>query len=388
MDSISLFQNNRGIKERTMAFSPQLPRVIGDFRALVKTYLPQDVETLDNGDIVLRYYSEAANEVKVIIGREREIELTPIGDGRFEGIIPFEDDLIGPHAITYVVNGIETLNPYAPIWFGRNIPINYIEVPDAEIADDIALNDVPHGSVIHELFYSKAIGDWLRCYVYVPAGYETGDKKYPCLYLQHGATENETTWVYNGKASYIMDNLIAKGKAVPFIVVMNDGMVKAATDKYIDDFDGIEAVITEDCRKFIEGKYRVKTDKWSRALAGLSLGSMQTSYIGMRHPDLYGYLGVFSGFIRRRDTCNTYELSTHLEAVRNPEKFKEDYRVFFRSEGEKDGQFYEFLEDDAFLEQYGIPEMPGYVRKTYPHMAHEWGAWRRALIDFAPLLFK
>jgi len=388
MDSISLFQGNRGINERAIAFSPQLPRMLGSFMDPVKTVLPPDVETLDNGDIVLRYYSKAATEVKVVIGREIEIGLSAKGDGLFEGILPFSEDMIGPHAITYVVNGIDVLDPYAPIWFGRNIPINYVEVPDRDIADMIALNDVPHGSVVHEVFYSEAIGDYLRCYIYLPAGYEKGDQDYPCLYLQHGATENETTWVYNGKASYIMDNLIAQGKAVPFIIVMNDGMVKAETDKHIDDFDGIEAVITEDCRKFVEGKYRIKTDKWNRALAGLSLGSMQTSYIGMRHPELYGYLGVFSGFLRRRDTYNTYELSTHLQAVRDPQKFMSDYRVFFRSEGEQDRQFSEFLEDDKFLEQYGIPEMGGYVRKTYPHMAHEWGAWRRALIDFAQLIFR
>lgn len=388
MKNIDLFQKNRGINERTIAFSPQLPRVLGGFRDPVKTVLPPDVETLDNGDIVLRYYSEAARDVKVRIGREMEIELTGKGNGCFEGVFPFSEELIGPHAINYIVNGIEVLNPYVPIWFGRNIPVNYIEVPDPEIAQMISLDkDIPHGSVVHEVFYSEAIGDFLRCYVYVPAGYENGDSEYPVLYLQHGATENETSWTYNGKAPYIMDNLIAQGKAVPFIIVMNDGMVKAETDKHIDDFDGIETVITKDCREFIEGKYRVAKDKWNRAIAGLSLGSMQSSYIGMRHPELYGYIGVFSGFIRRRDTYNTYELSTHLEAVRDPEKFMRDYKVFFRSEGEADGQFREFLEDDEFLAHL-LSEMPGYVRKTYPHMAHEWGAWRRALIDFAQLIFK
>ena len=89
MDSIKLFQNNRGINERAIAFSPQLPRMLGGFRDPVRTVLPPDVETLDNGDIVLRYYSKAATQVKVMVGREMEIELPAKGDGRFEGILPF-----------------------------------------------------------------------------------------------------------------------------------------------------------------------------------------------------------------------------------------------------------------------------------------------------------
>jgi len=392
MDYIKTFQENRGINERVTAFSPQLPQKIGggsDGGPDRGTPVPTGARLLDNGDIVFYVYAPGAKSIEVKVGRGRPpVCLSDSGGGRFEGTLKYDPVFAGPHTIHVNVNGIETLNPYFPVWFAMNRPVNYIEVPDPETAQYISLKKgVPHGTVAHEVFFSETINDFLRCYVYTPPGYEKGGE-YPVLYLQHGATENETCWVHNGKAPYILDNLLAEGRAEAFIAVMNDGMVKAPTDTGIDSFDGIEQIITLDCREFIEGKYRVNTDKWSRAIAGLSLGSMQASYIGMRHPELYGYIGVFSGFMRRRDNFNTYELSEHLEAVRNYEKFALDYKLFFRSEGDLDRHFDEFLEDDEFCIKYGIDKIPGYVRRVYPGQGHEWGAWRRALYDFAQHVFK
>lgn len=383
MDYIKEFQEDRGIRESVIAFSPQLPQRI-DGREVQTGALIQD-----NGDILFCYYAPGAESVEVETGRDRPvIALQDRGDGVWEGTLPYDPLFAGPHAVQFRLNGIAVLDPYTPIWFAMNRPVNYIEVPDPETADFIALKKhVPHGTVTREIFWSDTIGDFLRCFVYLPAGYEKGGE-YPVLYLQHGATENETSWLYNGKAAYILDNLLYERKCVPFLVVMNDGMVKGPTDKTIDSFDAIEQIITTDCRKYIEAHYRTKTDKWNRAIAGLSLGSMQASYIGMRHPELYGSIGVICGFMRRRDTYNTYELSTHLDAVRNSEKFMQDYRLFFRCEGDKERQLHEFLEDDAFCAQYGVDKMPGYHRILYPNQTHEWGVWRRALRDFAQLLFR
>lgn len=390
MGYIKEFQENRGIRERALAFSPQLPQKL--FSAdewSPGADVPSGALVQDNGDILFRFYAPGADRVEVEAGHERPpIALQDRGDGVWEGTLPYDPLFAGPHTVQYRLNGVAVLDPYTPIWFSMNRPVNYIEVPDPETAAYIGLRkEVPHGTVARELLWSDAIGAFLRCLVYLPAGYEAGGT-YPVLYLQHGATENETSWVYNGKAANILDNLLYEGNCVPFVVVMNDGMVKGPTDKTIDSFDAIEQIITSDCRKHIESRYRVRTDKWNRAIAGLSLGSMQSSYIGMRHPELYGSIGLFSGFLRRRDTYNTYELSTHLEAMRNSAQFTQDYRLFFRSIGGEDRRLNEFLEDDGFCAQYGVDRMPGYHRRVYPHQPHEWGAWRRALKDFAQLVFQ
>lgn len=390
MNFIRTFQENMGISERAMAFSPQLPQSVGNngYGEYEFSYQPA-VETLDNGDIVMRYAGEGVRSVRAIIANVGEIEFADQGNGLFEGLLPYDQANAGPRSVTFIVNGIETLSPYVPIWFTQDRTANYIEVPDEEVAEMISIHEgVPRGTVSQEVFFSKAAGRYARCFVYTPAGYEKGGE-YPCLYLQHGATENEVCWIYNGKLGYILDNLNAQQKTVPFVVVMNDGMIMAADEPARDSFTAIEAIITEECRSYIESRYRVKKDKWSRALAGLSRGSVQTSVIGMTHPDLYGYLGLFSGFMRRISESD-HEKNKHLDAVRDPEQFVKDFRVFFRSIGdcENETQLGRFMEDDAYLKHVGLFDSPVHTRITYPGMRHEWACWRRAIIDFAQLLFR
>jgi len=387
-DFIRFFQNDRGIGERSIAFSPQEAREERTPSGQVRK-LPPDIEILDNGDVAVRYFGNETDSVSIVIGSEEPVSLEHLESGMFETVIRFDVSISGPHPLQYIVNGREVLNAYAPIWYSRSRAYNYLEIPDEEVAEAISIRNVPHGTIAQDIFWSESIGDYLRCYVYLPPGYEKGTREYPCLYLQNGGTENETCWVYNGKAAYIMDNLIADGKAEPFIIVMNDGMVSNERDKSRFDYYGFEGVVTKDSREFIEGRYRVRKDKWGRAMAGLSRGSMQTIIIGMHYPELYGYLGCFSGCLRRMNSpASDYEESDYLAPLRNPEQFKQDFRVFFRSSGDAEPRYGEFLEDDAFVSKYGIDRMEGYVRKVYPYMLHEWGAWRRALIDFAQVIFR
>ena len=189
--------------------------------------------------------------------------------------------------------------------------------------------------------------------------------------------------------AYITDNLLAAGKCVPFVVVMNNGLLKKEHEKHlVDSFEGLEDIITEECRKLIERRYRVRRDKWGRAIAGLSLGSMTASYIGFRHPELYSAIGIISGFLRRRDHYNTYEQCPYLFTLHDAQKTETEYRLIFRSEGEADRHMHEFIEDDAFCAVGGVDKLPLYVRKTYPNQTHEWGAFRRAYIDFAQYVFQ
>ncbi len=348
------------------------------------------VEYKDNGDVIVRMMAEGAKEVHVtstgISTWGFDVTMQDCGGGLFEAALPVEEQgLHGNVALSFIVDGIANFNPYLPSYYSSNKLVNYIEVYD-EGAPFILLQDVPHGAVTREVFWSESVQEWVRCLVYTPPTYHEGGE-FPVLYLQHGAGENETSWVINGKMAYIMDNAIAEGKAVPFVVVMNDGMLKKPGDTGMNDFDGIEGLITTDCREYIESHYRVKTDKWSRAIAGLSLGSMQASYIGMRHPELFGSIGSFT-FLRCRDKSNRYEDQTHLDIVKDPEKFAQSYKLYFRSIGDRENKMDEFEEDDRFLAQYGIDKLPSYVRMIIPGENHTWNNWRRAYYAFIQLLFR
>jgi len=382
------FLNNKALTDTCFGFNPLLAERIGNTEDSPRIQTGALIQK--NGDILFRVYAPTAKTVEVdikILYGEPNLALQKNEDGMFEGVLPFNSAFCGPRAIDYIIDGVVVLHPYTPIYYCYGRPVNYIEIPDPE-TDYILLRDVPHGSVNREIYYSKAMDDWERCLVYTPPGYQDGGV-YPVLYLQHGHTENEITWTYNGKLPYILDNLLAEGKCMPFIVVMNDGMTrrKEESDFYFGSF---ESMILDDCRSFIEKTYHVKTDKWSRAMAGLSMGSIQTSMFGLSHPELFGYLGIFSGFVCLPTEGGTSpEKNPYLSIIcDHPEQFEKEYKVFFRSMGDKDNVFEFFAQDDAFCEKNGLDKLPNYIRKIYPDVYHDWGAWRRAICDFAQLIFK
>ena len=390
--SINELYSNKSYSEQVSAFERFEPLVLADRRStapVLPEQIMEPVEYLENGDIIVRMYAPGAKAVTVrsffLAVWRFEIALQNRGNGIFEGTLPASLGLRGNVVLIFSVDGSDVINPHLPTQISGRAINNFIEVYDPETPYTL-LRDVPHGSVTREILWSKAVNDWIRCLVYTPPGYAKGGE-YPVLYLQHGAGENETCWSFNGKLPYILDNNIADGKAVPFVVVMNNGMLKAPHESHINDFDGIEGIITEDCRRFIEDKYRVRTDKWGRAIAGLSLGSMQAMYIGLRHPELYSAVGSFT-FLRRRDRTNTYEDNPHLDAFKNPDQLWSDYHLIFRSIGDAEDKMDEFLEDDAFIARYGADQNPGYVRRVYPNEQHNWNCWRRALNDFSQFVFQ
>ena len=341
----------------------------------------------ENGDVLFRMIARGAKSVHVIIKPEQlRVDLADQGDGIWEGVFPFR--FAGPKATDWFVDDVYVLHPYAPIYYSYSHPVNFVDIPDPEM-DYVLVRGVPHGTVCHEYYFSKATGNTESCLVYTPPGYEQGGE-YPILYLQHGAGEGETSWIWNGKANFILDNLLAAGKCRPFIVVMNNGMVRGKNDggPMTMKFDTFTQMLLEDCLPFIEDKYRVIGDKWHRAMAGLSMGSMQTSIIGMTHPELFGYLGLFSGFMRAMGGDESFEAQPHLKCLLDLEKFQADYQLFFRAMGEEDAYRSTFDQDDAFCARLGADpaHLPNHVRKLYPGV-HDWNVWRRCLHDFAQMIF-
>ena len=226
---------------------------------------------------------------------------------------------------------------------------------------------------------SKTTGKHEICLVYKPASFDP-NKKYPVLYLQHGYGENEIGWIYQGHAGRIADRLLADGKMKEMIIVMANGMPQVEQkDGPFPRFDTFEHILLDDLIPFIESNYPVYTDKWNRAMAGLSMGSYQTSIITMTHPDLFGYVGVFSGFM----SSPWPSADEHLAILDDPKKFAESFRVFYRAMGTEDTYFASFEKDDKTIATKDV----NIYRTTFPG-GHDWSVWRRCIHDFLPRIFQ
>ena len=286
----------------------------------------------------------------------------------------------------------EVLTPLLPITYGYSRPYNYVAL-EKEDEDFYQIKDVPHGSVRREYFFSEVTGEWESCVVYTPYCYEEEtERDFPVLYLQHGHGENEIGWTASGKVNFILDNLIAEKKAVPMVIVMSNGMVQTTTadGRRIVDFKLLEKQLLTDIMPYIEKKFRVGKTKEMRAMAGLSMGSLQTSITGFDHPEYFCALGIFSGFVSDMIQGSPLDMvergpseNEHMKLLDDAETFRQTFDVYFRAMGDVDPFWEHFEQDDAILSEKGIHQ----IRKVYPG-AHDWNVWRMCIRDFAQLIFR
>ena len=337
----------------------------------------QGFEILENGDVRFRIKAPNAGEVE-IDQFGKLFPLTKVDDTMWEGVARLGR---GFQYVFVKIDGADVLCPYLPIGYGCCRPMNFVDVP-VPGEDWDALNEHERGAVTKHSFFSTVTGKNEPCLVYTPPKWDA-NKKYPVLYLQHGYGENEVGWVYQGHAARIADKLINEGCAAEMLIVMGDGMtrIKGETRKGPGGFSVFPRVLLTDLIPFIEKKYNVFTDKWHRAMAGLSMGSFQTSIVTLSHPELFGYAGVFSGFLRAPWQPDAEQ--PHLKLLDEKEKFAESFRVFYRAMGTEDTYFDRFLADDDMLAGKPVTML----RRTFPG-GHDWSVWRRCLHDFLPRIFK
>ena len=286
------FLNNQTFDSRAIGFNRQLiPNMINGGRH-GDTNIGYKV--MEDGKVWVSLYGPTAKEVTAG-PPENLVPLTLQEDGMWTGTIQYDEP--GLKQLLFYVDGVRVVNPLAPIGYGWGYGINYIEVPDPA-QDFILIKDVPHGTVSQEYFYSEVTGETECCYIYTPPKYRDDlETKYPVLYLQHGGGENEACWTHLGKVNFIMDNLLAEGKAVPFIIVMNNAMMQVNTDgKPHLDTSRFNEMVIRDCIPFIESHYRAIPDKKARAVAGLSMGSLLSGEMIMAHYDIFGSAGLFTGY--------------------------------------------------------------------------------------------
>ena len=316
-------------------------------------------------------------------------EMTKDENGVWTGTSEPQDE--GFHYYQLNIDGASVPDPGSKYFYGASRWGSGIDVPAAD-EDFYTVKNVPQGSV-NEVYYWSTVTEKMRHgYIYLPNEYyKNPNKKFPVLYLQHGMGENETGWSAQGKTGIIMDNLIADGKAVPFIIFMDNGLdVRRPGDSQRGFggfggqggprrggfFNAFQDVLIKDIIPMVEKNYRVIADTEHRAMAGLSMGGMQTHGITLANPTTFAYVGMFSG-----GTFNTEELKDAAD-------FKKTNKVLFMSAGGKETRMAEGENSVGKaaenLKAIGI-NAHSYVS---PGTAHEWQTWRRSLYQFAQLIFK
>ena len=333
----------------------------------------QFAEVTPDGKVHFRLIAKDAREV-VVDRFGMLFPLHPVEDGAWEGTFDMGTGFL---YFFLKVDGADVLCPYLPIGYGCCRPMNFVDVPVSDMAGWDDLDGIPHGAVTRHYYPSSVTGKHEICLVYTPPAWDPA-KAYPVLYLQHGYGENETGWIYQGHAGRIADRLLAEGKMKEMIIVMGNGMTRKTGDP--SDRMLFPRIVTDDLIPFIESRYNVLSDKWNRAMAGLSMGSFQTSITTLTHPDLFGYAGLFSGFMRAPWPSDAPQ--PHLALAEKPEDFNHAFRVFYRAMGTEDQYFDAFAKDDEWLKDKGL----NIIRETFPG-GHDWTVWRRCIRSFLPRLF-
>ncbi len=344
-----------------------------------------------------RIRAPAAQKVELDLGRRYPM----VSDSNGFWTVTSAPLVPGFHYYSVIIDGVAVCDPASETFYGMGRQASGIEVP-SKGEDFYRVREVPHGEIRERPYFSKTTDSWRRIFVYTPPDYDVNrDARYPVLYLQHGGGEDERGWVVQGRVNHVMDNLIAEKKARPMIVVMEKGYARkpgepevplrprggtnAAPRDFSRMFSALEEVFINDLIPFIDATYRTIPTRENRAMAGLSMGGMQTFVIGLKNLDRFAYLGGFSGAGGGFGGGTFDPKTSHGGVMADAKAFNEKVRVLFMSIGTAEGErFYDSVKKyrDA-LEGAGIKT----VYYESPGTSHEWLTWRRSLREFAPLLF-
>ena len=313
---------------------------------------------------------------------DKKYDMQPDGQGNFMAVT---DPLpVGFHYYFMSIDGVRFIDPASETFFGTNREAGGLEVPEGPEGDYYRPQiGVPAGSVRSIYYFSKEQNKWRHTMVYTPAEYDlqkNAKKRYPVLYLQHGMGEGETSWTLQGKMQHIMDNAIAKGEAVPMIVVMESGDIKAPMGRGqgMGDYGAsFYPVLLNDLIPYIDANFRTKTDRDNRAMAGLSWGGHQTFDIVFNNMDKFAWLGTFSGAIFGLNLKTAYN-----GVFTNADEFNKKIHYMYMNWGSED-----FIKSGDIVK--GLQEMGIKVEGSLSEgTAHEFLTWRRGLHEFIPHLFK
>ena len=375
----------------------------GGFRPVMTNVWGAEYPRVDSaGRVQIRVKAPDATKVRLNFWSGPKVDMEKQQDGYWTVTTP---PLVpGFHYYTLIIDGMEVSDLNTHAFFGGTKEASGIEVPEPG-STYYSIQDVPHGQVREVWYDSKITGSWRHALVYLPANYDTQMKeRYPVLYLQHGAGEDETGWIRQGNANFILDNLIAAKSCKPMIVVMAYGYAKRAgqnmpdlTGKPFGSPEMLKAMqemaaafeddVTQALIPYIDLTFRTLSDRNHRAMAGLSMGGMQTFQTTLNHLDLFSYIGGFSGAggmlvlgDRKLDAKTDYN-----GVFADPAEFAKKVHLLWLGVGTNEPERMR-----AGLQRLHSSLLEANIQHVFyesPGTDHEWQTWRRDLKDFAPRLF-
>lgn len=353
----------------------------GQWRKATTTHrLAEFPKIHQDGRVWFRFKAPStAQSVKIHMGSD-EFDMQKDGKGLWN--IVMSNLKPGYQVYWMMVDGTEIEDPGSDIFYSNGYR-SVLEVPASDEANYSA-KKVPHGDVREHWFYSEITGEFRRMYVYTPPGYDKDyTARYPVLYLQHGAGELEMEWIHSGKANFILDNLIAEGKARPMIIVMNNGFATrpgqpGQAQNMGSRWAAFEDMLIKEVIPDIDKNYRTIPNKGQRAMAGLSMGGMQTFTVGLKNLNTFSYLGIFSGV-----PTNYNDLIK--DVVGQGTAFNKSVNLLWFGAGTDEAAFVNRQNElKDLLTKAGIKAQYFVSKGTN----HEFQTWRRCLYEFAPLLFR
>ena len=354
------------------------------------------------GRVQIRVKAPDATKVRANFWSGPKIDMAKQEDGFWTVITP---PLVpGLHYYTLIIDGAEVSDTGSQAFFGGGKYASAVEVPEPGSTYYLP-EDVPHGKVREVWYNSKVTGTWRHALVYTPPNYDAQIKtRYPVLYLQHGGGEDETGWTRQGRANFILDNLIAAGKSKPMIIVMAYGYAKRVgyvepdlTGKPFGSPEMMKAMqdmasafeddLTQVLIPYVDSNFRTIADRDHRAMAGLSMGGMQTFQVTFDHLDMFSYIGGFSGAAGPLVLGNrSLDVKTDLNgALADPTAFAKRVHLLWLGVGTKEPPM--MLAGIQRLHTSLAEAKVAHVYYESPGTDHEWQTWRRDLNDFAPRLF-
>ncbi|GAB3554895.1 alpha/beta hydrolase-fold protein [Spirosoma fluminis] len=337
-------------------------------------------QILPDNRVVFRVKAPQAQKVQIDLGKKYDM----VKDTAGFWSVTTDSISRGFHYYSLLIDDVALVDPASETFYGMGRMASGIEIPDRE-SGFYALRDVPHGDIRIKRYLSKASNNWREMYVYTPPGYDKSTEKYPVLYLLHGGGEDQRGWSTQGRTDLILDNLIADKKAKPMVIVMLDGNMNmpgglAGFNENV--LKAFENELKQGAIPFVESNFRVETDAKNRALAGLSMGGLQTLYAGIKNTNMFSSLGVFSsGWFANNPKLTDPQYAFMKD---NASTINGNLKNFWISMGGKEDIAYQNCQ--VMMKKFD--EMG--VKYTYSEYAggHTWPVWRHDLMMFSQVLFK
>lgn len=347
-------------------------------------------QILPDNRVVFRVKAPDAQKVQIDLMKKYDM----VKDTSGYWTVTTDPVVIGFHYYSLLIDGVALADPSSQTFYGMGRMASGIDIPEAGV-DYYFPKNVPHGQIRSLNYYSLTTGTWRRAFVYTPPGYDDDvNKKYPVLYLQHGGGEDETGWPVQGKVDFILDNLIAEGKAKPMLIVMDRGYAVDPSRRRVETKPGdlraamannaFPDVLVKDIIREVDKTFRTIPDRDHRAMAGLSMGGFQTFQTTMTNLDKFAYVGGFSGAAFLDPGSDITKAYDGVWA--DAESFNKKIKVMYLSIGtvEPERMYKSVNNFHLSLEKAGI----NHIYYESPGTSHEWQTWRRSLNQFAALIFK